>query len=160
MPRSVMQRSQGACQAWRLIPPCGAALACGRLRGVCRRGHRRCCCACREDDCNGHYQFEIGENLAPRFKIMRKFGEGTFGQASSGHAWPAPLPAPCRLLPNASRVPPHAGCRSQLHPALLLASLLCTRSARPVLRPQAPSPLPVLCRCSSVGTASARTTWL
>ncbi|EFN58884.1 hypothetical protein CHLNCDRAFT_140792 [Chlorella variabilis] len=34
-----------------------------------------------EDDENGHYQFEIGENLAPRFKIMRKFGEGTFGQA-------------------------------------------------------------------------------
>ncbi|KAL4457537.1 hypothetical protein ABPG75_012402 [Micractinium tetrahymenae] len=34
----------------------------------------------REDDANGHYQFEIGENLAPRFKIMRKFGEGTFGQ--------------------------------------------------------------------------------
>ncbi|KAL4440678.1 hypothetical protein ABPG77_000387 [Micractinium sp. CCAP 211/92] len=34
----------------------------------------------RDDDCNGHYQFEIGENLAPRFKIMRKFGEGTFGQ--------------------------------------------------------------------------------
>lgn len=35
---------------------------------------------CRDDDENGHYQFEIGENLAPRFKIMRKFGEGTFGQ--------------------------------------------------------------------------------
>lgn len=34
----------------------------------------------RDDDDNGHYQFEIGENLAPRFKIMRKFGEGTFGQ--------------------------------------------------------------------------------
>ncbi|KAI7843948.1 hypothetical protein COHA_002486 [Chlorella ohadii] len=34
----------------------------------------------RDDDENGHYRFEIGENLAPRFKIMRKFGEGTFGQ--------------------------------------------------------------------------------
>lgn len=34
----------------------------------------------RDDDENGHYQFELGENLAPRFKIMRKFGEGTFGQ--------------------------------------------------------------------------------
>jgi hypothetical protein len=34
----------------------------------------------RDDDENGHYQFEIGDNLAPRFKIMRKFGEGTFGQ--------------------------------------------------------------------------------
>ena len=37
----------------------------------------------RDDDENGHYRFEIGENLAPRFKIMRKFGEGTFGQV-----WP------------------------------------------------------------------------
>jgi hypothetical protein len=35
---------------------------------------------CRDADENGHYQFAIGENLAPRFKIMRKFGEGTFGQ--------------------------------------------------------------------------------
>lgn len=34
----------------------------------------------RDADENGHYQFAIGENLAPRFKIMRKFGEGTFGQ--------------------------------------------------------------------------------
>ncbi|KFM28854.1 Serine/threonine-protein kinase AFC2 [Auxenochlorella protothecoides] len=28
----------------------------------------------------GHFQYEVGENLTARFKIMRKFGEGTFGQ--------------------------------------------------------------------------------
>lgn len=40
--------------------------------------------SCRDDDENGHYRFEIGENLAPRFKVMRKFGEGTFGQVRGG----------------------------------------------------------------------------
>jgi len=32
------------------------------------------------DTDEGHYVFNIGENLTPRFKIMRKFGEGTFGR--------------------------------------------------------------------------------
>lgn len=34
----------------------------------------------RDDDEDGHYQFEVGENFTRRFKIMRKFGEGTFGR--------------------------------------------------------------------------------
>jgi hypothetical protein len=41
------------------------------------------CLVCRDDDENGHYQFEIGENLSTRFKVMRKFGEGTFGQVGA-----------------------------------------------------------------------------
>jgi dual-specificity kinase len=32
------------------------------------------------DTDEGHYNFSIGDNLTPRFKIMRKFGEGTFGR--------------------------------------------------------------------------------
>ena len=28
----------------------------------------------------GHFQYSVGDNLTPRFKIMRKLGEGTFGQ--------------------------------------------------------------------------------
>ncbi|GMH01545.1 hypothetical protein Nepgr_003384 [Nepenthes gracilis] len=34
----------------------------------------------RDDDKDGHYMFELGENLTPRYKILRKIGEGTFGQ--------------------------------------------------------------------------------
>ncbi|ONM20913.1 Serine/threonine-protein kinase AFC2 [Zea mays] len=34
----------------------------------------------REDDKDGHYVFAVGENLASRYKIYRKMGEGTFGQ--------------------------------------------------------------------------------
>ncbi|CAI9093050.1 OLC1v1028453C1 [Oldenlandia corymbosa var. corymbosa] len=34
----------------------------------------------REDDKDGHYIFELGENLTTRYKILRKIGEGTFGQ--------------------------------------------------------------------------------
>ncbi|XP_048502408.1 serine/threonine-protein kinase AFC2 isoform X2 [Beta vulgaris subsp. vulgaris] len=34
----------------------------------------------RDDDKDGHYIFELGENLTPRYKILRKIGEGTFGQ--------------------------------------------------------------------------------
>ncbi|GLJ32595.1 hypothetical protein SUGI_0655800 [Cryptomeria japonica] len=34
----------------------------------------------REDDKDGHYMFALGENLTPRYKIVRKIGEGTFGQ--------------------------------------------------------------------------------
>ncbi|KAL8137905.1 hypothetical protein V2J09_003906 [Rumex salicifolius] len=35
---------------------------------------------CRDDDQDGHYVFELGENLTPRYKILKKLGEGTFGQ--------------------------------------------------------------------------------
>ncbi|KAK3005259.1 hypothetical protein RJ639_017025 [Escallonia herrerae] len=34
----------------------------------------------RDDDKDGHYLFELGENLTSRYKILRKIGEGTFGQ--------------------------------------------------------------------------------
>ncbi|KAF5945177.1 hypothetical protein HYC85_015405 [Camellia sinensis] len=34
----------------------------------------------RDDGKDGHYVFELGENLTPRYKILRKIGEGTFGQ--------------------------------------------------------------------------------
>ncbi|KAH9772963.1 serine/threonine-protein kinase AFC2 [Citrus sinensis] len=34
----------------------------------------------RNDDKDGHYLFALGENLTSRYKILRKIGEGTFGQ--------------------------------------------------------------------------------
>ncbi|XP_059316335.1 serine/threonine-protein kinase AFC2-like isoform X1 [Lycium ferocissimum] len=34
----------------------------------------------RDDDKDGHYMFELGENLTTRYKILKKIGEGTFGQ--------------------------------------------------------------------------------
>ncbi|KAF9612843.1 hypothetical protein IFM89_004253 [Coptis chinensis] len=34
----------------------------------------------REDDSKGHYVFNYGENLTPRYKILSKMGEGTFGR--------------------------------------------------------------------------------
>ncbi|KAF8670925.1 hypothetical protein HU200_050192 [Digitaria exilis] len=34
----------------------------------------------REDDRDGHYVFDLGENLTRRYKILSKMGEGTFGR--------------------------------------------------------------------------------
>uniref|UniRef100_A0A7S0S3R3 Protein kinase domain-containing protein n=1 Tax=Chlamydomonas leiostraca TaxID=1034604 RepID=A0A7S0S3R3_9CHLO len=34
----------------------------------------------REDDKDGHYVYELGENLTSRYKILSKMGEGTFGR--------------------------------------------------------------------------------
>lgn len=34
----------------------------------------------RPDDKDGHYVFVAGDNLTPRYRIIRKMGEGTFGQ--------------------------------------------------------------------------------
>ncbi|KAG0463749.1 hypothetical protein HPP92_019818 [Vanilla planifolia] len=34
----------------------------------------------RPDDKDGHYVFAIGENLTPKYRILSKMGEGTFGQ--------------------------------------------------------------------------------
>ncbi|KAF5461571.1 hypothetical protein F2P56_017657 [Juglans regia] len=34
----------------------------------------------RDDDREGHYVFNLGENLTPRYKILCKMGEGTFGR--------------------------------------------------------------------------------
>ncbi|KAJ4977620.1 hypothetical protein NE237_008400 [Protea cynaroides] len=34
----------------------------------------------RNDDKDGHYVFAVGENLTPRYLILSKMGEGTFGQ--------------------------------------------------------------------------------
>ncbi|XP_039051235.1 serine/threonine-protein kinase AFC3-like [Hibiscus syriacus] len=33
----------------------------------------------KDDDHEGHYCFNLGENLTPRYKILSKMGEGTFG---------------------------------------------------------------------------------
>ncbi|KAK6146951.1 hypothetical protein DH2020_017863 [Rehmannia glutinosa] len=34
----------------------------------------------RPDDKDGHYVYAVGENLTPRYRILGKMGEGTFGQ--------------------------------------------------------------------------------
>lgn len=34
----------------------------------------------RDDDKDGHYVFELGENITPRYKLLSKLGEGTFGR--------------------------------------------------------------------------------
>ncbi|KAI7730799.1 hypothetical protein M8C21_021398 [Ambrosia artemisiifolia] len=34
----------------------------------------------REDDREGHYMYSLGDNLTPRYKILSKMGEGTFGR--------------------------------------------------------------------------------
>ncbi|MFS7990050.1 putative dual-specificity kinase CMGC-CLK family [Helianthus anomalus] len=34
----------------------------------------------RPDDKEGHYVFAVGENITPRYRILSKMGEGTFGQ--------------------------------------------------------------------------------
>ncbi|KAK9804159.1 hypothetical protein WJX73_006474 [Symbiochloris irregularis] len=34
----------------------------------------------REDDSDGHYVFDLGDNLTGRYKILSKMGEGTFGR--------------------------------------------------------------------------------
>ncbi|RID78681.1 hypothetical protein BRARA_A01477 [Brassica rapa] len=41
---------------------------------------RNDCPPWREDDKDGHYMFELGDDLTPRYKIYSKMGEGTFGQ--------------------------------------------------------------------------------
>ncbi|KAL3501109.1 hypothetical protein ACH5RR_035558 [Cinchona calisaya] len=46
------------------------------VKGVAQRGSP----PWRDDDKDGHYIFELGENLANHYKILRKIGEGTFGQ--------------------------------------------------------------------------------
>ncbi|CAN8274012.1 unnamed protein product [Cochlearia groenlandica] len=46
------------------------------VKGVARYGSP----PWREDDKDGHYLFELGDDLTPRYKIYSKMGEGTFGQ--------------------------------------------------------------------------------
>ncbi|KAJ1403281.1 Serine/threonine-protein kinase, active site [Sesbania bispinosa] len=46
------------------------------FKGVARNGSP----PWRDDDKEGHYMFELGENLTSRYKIHSKMGEGTFGQ--------------------------------------------------------------------------------
>ncbi|CAA7037298.1 unnamed protein product [Microthlaspi erraticum] len=46
------------------------------VKGVARNGSP----PWREDDKDGHYMFEMGDDLTPRYKIYSKMGEGTFGQ--------------------------------------------------------------------------------
>ncbi|KAG8054818.1 hypothetical protein GUJ93_ZPchr0001g31724 [Zizania palustris] len=38
----------------------------------------------RPDDKDGHYVFVVGENLTPRYRILSKIGEGTFGEVLEG----------------------------------------------------------------------------
>ncbi|KAG5046189.1 hypothetical protein AAZX31_06G168000 [Glycine max] len=46
------------------------------FKGVARNGSP----PWRDDDKDGHYMFELGDNLTSRYKIHGKMGEGTFGQ--------------------------------------------------------------------------------
>ncbi|KAE8681412.1 Serine/threonine-protein kinase AFC2 [Hibiscus syriacus] len=46
------------------------------LKGVAQNGSP----PWRHDDKDGHYIFELGDNLTSRYKIQSKMGEGTFGQ--------------------------------------------------------------------------------
>ncbi|PNY17926.1 serine/threonine-protein kinase AFC2-like protein [Trifolium pratense] len=46
------------------------------IKGLAERGSPQW----RDDDKDGHYMFALGENLTSRYKILRKIGEGTFGQ--------------------------------------------------------------------------------
>ncbi|XP_020212302.1 serine/threonine-protein kinase AFC2 isoform X1 [Cajanus cajan] len=46
------------------------------FKGVARNGSP----PWRDDDKDGHYMFELGDNLTSRYKIHSKMGEGTFGQ--------------------------------------------------------------------------------
>ncbi|XP_008219997.1 PREDICTED: serine/threonine-protein kinase AFC3 isoform X2 [Prunus mume] len=51
-----------------------ALVACNE--GIGRRGSP----PKRDDDREGHYVYNLGENLTPRYKILKKMGEGTFGR--------------------------------------------------------------------------------
>ncbi|KAK2388932.1 LAMMER-type protein kinase AFC2 [Trifolium repens] len=46
------------------------------FKGVARNGSP----PWRDDDKDGHYMFELGDNLTSRYKVHGKMGEGTFGQ--------------------------------------------------------------------------------
>ncbi|CAO2824532.1 unnamed protein product [Amaranthus hypochondriacus] len=46
------------------------------VKGVARNGSP----PWRDDNKDGHYVFELGENITSRYKIHSKMGEGTFGQ--------------------------------------------------------------------------------
>ncbi|XP_068651987.1 serine/threonine-protein kinase AFC3 isoform X2 [Aristolochia californica] len=63
--------------ATRLQPPQAAARSGLSGDEAVRRPHSP---PWREDDRNGHYVFDLGENLTPRYKILSKMGEGTFGR--------------------------------------------------------------------------------
>lgn len=46
------------------------------FKGVARNGSP----PWRDDDKDGHYMFELGDNLTSRYRVHGKMGEGTFGQ--------------------------------------------------------------------------------
>ena len=145
------------------------------------------CSACRDDDENGHYQFAIGENLAPRFKIMRKFGEGTFGQVGAAvlslagqrtmtatirQRQAAVVADTCSPDGTGSHAPNRAIFRPLLashrwhaRVAAWQETAFSDSSSTPSLFASACLPTlllpPRLCcsRCWSAGTASARTLW-
>ncbi|KAF8395062.1 hypothetical protein HHK36_019002 [Tetracentron sinense] len=64
---------------------CGQEFASGAVpnhahSSVYYKGAPRNGSSARRDDKDGHYIFSIGENLTPRYRILSKMGEGTFGQ--------------------------------------------------------------------------------
>ncbi|CAI0441528.1 unnamed protein product [Linum tenue] len=52
----------------------------GPLEGEAQRAEKHVSPPKRVDDREGHYVFSLGENLTPRYKILSKMGEGTFGR--------------------------------------------------------------------------------
>ncbi|CAI0441289.1 unnamed protein product [Linum tenue] len=52
----------------------------GPLEGEAQRAEKHVSPPKRVDDREGHYVFNLGENLTPRYKILSKMGEGTFGR--------------------------------------------------------------------------------
>ncbi|KAA0065022.1 serine/threonine-protein kinase AFC3 [Cucumis melo var. makuwa] len=64
--------------AWDVVPP--AQEANKALAVVKNEVKRHASPPRRDDDREGHYVFNLGENLTPRYKILSKMGEGTFGR--------------------------------------------------------------------------------
>ncbi|KGN62838.1 serine/threonine-protein kinase AFC3 [Cucumis sativus] len=64
--------------AWDVVPP--AQEANKALAVVKNEVKRHVSPPRRDDDREGHYVFNLGENLTPRYKILSKMGEGTFGR--------------------------------------------------------------------------------
>ncbi|MED6196067.1 Serine/threonine-protein kinase afc3 [Stylosanthes scabra] len=67
---------------WDVLPPPPPAPSQQAERGVVDEGieKKHASPPRRDDDREGHYVFNLGENLTPRYKILSKMGEGTFGR--------------------------------------------------------------------------------
>uniref|UniRef100_A0A0D6R4S5 dual-specificity kinase n=1 Tax=Araucaria cunninghamii TaxID=56994 RepID=A0A0D6R4S5_ARACU len=73
---------RGACESQPHVRnPAGLGLGLASLRAAAASSRPRGVSPpWREDDKDGHYMFQLGENLTPRYKILSKMGEGTFGR--------------------------------------------------------------------------------